>query len=402
MKIHTSNVDKVEGMLKEANIPYRLDTKYNKLIPLSTEHYFNLPEMKWSDELKKRNVFLINTDKNDELKQKLFTIFNIKPTGNNYFHYELDKDDSVYEYEYTHKIEPKYPIYVITKGRWKITHTINALEDMGIDFFICVEPKEYENYISNPKVDKNKIIILPENYSERNCGSIPVRNFVWEHSVNNGNTQHWILDDNIEAFYRWNDNRQVKVKDGVVFKIMEDYMDRYENIGLVSCQYQSFVPSIDSSRTQVIINTRAYSCILINTELLDKRLEERWRGRYNEDTDLSLRVLSTGDLCIVNFNSILSGKISTGRMKGGNDTIYMNHTNEGFQKKYDELKENWGDIVVYSKNKHKDGRPHHIIEYTKLFKQKLKLKEGIKTEPLINNYNMILIKKDKKKKGKSN
>lgn len=401
MKIHTSNVEKVEGMLKEANIPYRIETNYHKFDPLPTEHYFNLPEMKWSDELRKRNVFLIKIDKNDtQMRNKVFMTFGVAPTKNNYFYYELEKDDNEYEYEYTHKIKPKYPIYVITKGRWEKTYTIDTLEDMGVDFFICVEPKEYENYISNPKIDKNKIIILPENYSEKEQGAVPVRNFVWEHAVRSGAQKHWQLDDNILWFYRWNNNKQIKVRDGVFFRIMEDFSDRYENLGLTSCQYQSFVPAIDSSREQLIVNTRAYSCILINTELLDQRLDERWRGRYNDDTDLTLRVLSTGDLCIVNFNSLLSGKLPSGSMKGGMAEMYKNHTHDGYGKKFDALKETWGDIVKLTNNKHVDGRPHHIIEYTKLFKQKLKFKEGVIKEPLINDYNMVLVNKGKKKKKK--
>jgi hypothetical protein len=395
MKIHTSNVEKVRNMLESSGLKYRYEENYHKFLDLSSEYYFNMPELKWSEDLLNRKVFDVETS-NDDIKKVVCELFGVKPTKNNYLYYELEQDPNKYEYQFTHRIKPTYPIYVITKGRWELTYTINTLEEMQLDFFICVEPSEYQNYIQNPKVDKNKILLLPENFSERNCGSIPVRNFVWEHSVSNGNTRHWILDDNIDCFYRWNDGKKLKVKDGVVFKVMEDYMDRYENIGLVSCQYKSFVPAIDTSRTQIIINTRAYSCILINTELLDKRLEERWRGRYNEDTDLSLRVLSTGDLCTVNFNTILSGKMPTGSMKGGNDKIYMDHTNTGYQKKYDELKENWGDIVSLSTNRHKDKRPHHIIEYTKLFKQKLKLKEGVERHPIINNYNMMLVKKLKK------
>ena len=117
-----------------------------------------------------------------------------------------------YEYEFTYKIQPKYPIYVITKGRWEKTLTIDSLEEMGIDFKICVEPNEYENYISNPSIDKNKIIILPENFSERKQGGIPVRNFVWEHSKSRGFSKHWILDDNILGFYRWNNNVQKKLR----------------------------------------------------------------------------------------------------------------------------------------------------------------------------------------------
>lgn len=409
MKIHTSNKEKVKEILDNTKIQgpfwdytlkYELDDSYLKFDDLIDDDYFNMPEFKWSDWLYEKYVFDVQLNTEDD-RDAFFKAFDHKPTILNYIHYELDdhplKD---YEYEFTEKISPKYPIYIITKGRWEKTLTIDTLEEMGIDFNICVEPDEYDNYISNPKIDKNKVIKLPENFSERKQGGIPVRNFVWQHSVDNGHKKHWIIDDNIDGFYRWNENIQKRVKDGVVFRVMEDYSDMWENLGLTSCQYASFVPGIDTGRGAVIRNTRTYSCILINTELLDKRLEERWRGTYNEDTDLTLRVLSTKDLCTANFNAILSGKQTTGTMKGGNTTtIYefgedkeQNAKFTGLQKKFDELKENWGDIIKFTNKKHKDGRPHHHISYTKLFKQPLILKEGIKREPKVNNYNMKLVK----------
>ena len=394
MKVHTSHKETVEQILKNTNgLKYNLIEDYFKFNPLTNEHYTNLPEFKWSESTMDRFIFDVelNTEEDSNL---FFQSFNHKPTKNSYIHYMLNKNKyDEYEYEYTHKVETKYPIYVITKGRWEKTLTIDSLEEMGVDFKICVEPSEYENYISNPSIDKDKIIILPENFSERKCGGIPVRNFVWEHSKQMGYTKHWILDDNILGFYRWNNNVQKKIKSGVFFRVMEDFSDRYENLGLVSCQYTSFVPTIDVSREQFILNTRTYSCILINTELLDQRLDERWRGTYNEDTDLSLRVLSTGDLCTVNFNSLLSGKQTTGSMVGGNtSTIYEGGTVSGYQKKFDELKNNWPEIVKFTTGRHKDGRPHHHISYTKLFKQKLVLKEGVQLEPKVNDYNMRLKK----------
>lgn len=412
MKIHTSNREKVESILKSTKIngkfwDYTLSYReydseeYSKFHPLDNPHYTDLPEFKWSDWLRERAVFDVNLN-TEEDREAFFEAFDHNPTINNYIHYELDEHPlKEYEYEYTHKIEPKYPIYVITKGRWEKTLTIDTLEDMGVDFRICVEPDEYDNYVSNPRIDEKKIIKLPENFSERKQGGIPVRNFVWQHSIDRGFKKHWIIDDNILWFYRWNQNIQKRVRDGVFFRIMEDFSDRYENLGLVSCQYASFVPAVDCGREGFIVNTRTYSCILINTELLDDRLEERWRGTYNEDTDLTLRVLSTGDLCTVNFNSLLSGKQTTGTMKGGNtNTIYEWKDGEseeskrwsGLQKKFDELKENWGDIVTYTTNRHKDGRPHHHIAYTRIFKQDLKLKEGFSLEPKVNNYNMKLVK----------
>lgn len=401
MKIHTHNPQRVEELLNsikvetlfgEGPIPYKKPNNYFKFVELSNNDYFNLPEFVWSDNLKKRIVYDVKLD-NDDIKKKFYDTFGVKPTKKSFIHYELEDNPlDQYEYEYTYDIQPRYPIYVITKGRWDKTYTIDTLEDMKVNFFICVEPKELPQYMSNPKIDRNKILVCPENFSERGQGAVPVRNFCWEHSVSLGYEKHWQLDDNILWFYRWNQNVQKKIRNGVFFRIMEDFSDRYENIGLTSCQYKSFVPGIDTGRDGFIVNTRAYSCILINSNLLDKRLDERWRGRSNDDTDLSLRVLSTGDVCTVNFNSLLSGKQTSGSMKGGMEKIYEGHSHDGYQKKFDELKSNWGDIVTFTNKKHKDGRPHHHIEYTKLFKQKLKLKEGISREPKVNNYNMILKK----------
>lgn len=403
IKIHTSNTKKLAEIIRNISIPgkfwnktlwYELDYKNHRWYDLRNEHYVNMPEFVWSPYLKDRIIFNVGVE-NDTERDALFNAIGIRDMKNSrYFHYELDENPmKEYQYTYTEKIHPKYPLYVITKGRWERTLTINTLEDMGVNFHICVEPDEYDNYAS--KVDKNKIIKLPENFSKLGKGSIPVRNFVWDHAVKNGHKKHWVIDDNIDGFFRWNNNLKKRIRDGVFFRIMEDFSDRYENLGLVGCQYVSFVPATEPGRGQFIRNTRVYSCILINSELLDQRLDERWRGTYNEDTDLSLRVLSTGDLCTVNFNNLLSGKQTTGTMKGGNtSTIYDNGQHTGYQKKFDELKRVWGDIVTLTNTFHKDGRPHHRIEYTKLFKQDLKLKPGIILEdmPKVNDYNMVLTK----------
>lgn len=401
VKIHTSNKEKLEHIINTTVVPgefwdytlsYEYDLKNHDFYDLENEHYFNLPEFVWSPYLKERHLMLV-TVKNQQEKDILFNALGVKEDKTGYVHFELEDNPlRDYEYEFTHKIHPKYPIYVITKGRWERTLTIDTLEDMGINFYICVEPDEYDNYAAN--VDKNKIIKLPENFSKLKRGSIPVRNFVWQHSVENGHKKHWVIDDNIQWFFRWNHNMKKKLRDGVFFRIMEDFSDRYENLGLVGCQYTSFVPATEPGRGQFIKNTRVYSCILINSELLDQRLEERWRGTYNEDTDLSLRVLATGDLCTVNFNNLLSGKQTTGTMRGGNtDTIYEGGTVSGYMKKFEELKRTWPKFVKLTNDFHKDGRPHHYIPYTKLFKQDLVLKKGVPTEPKVNEYNMILVKR---------
>ena len=65
------------------------------------------------------------------------------------------------------------------------------------------------------------------------------------------------------------------------------------------------------------LNTRIYSCNLIKNSV-----RFRWRGRYNEDTDLSLRMLKAG-LCTDLFNAFLQDKETTLTMRGGIRTSYI-------------------------------------------------------------------------------
>ena len=69
------------------------------------------------------------------------------------------------------------------------------------------------------------------------------------------------------------------------------------------------------------LNERIYSCLLI-----DNSCRHRWRGRYNEDTILSLDVLKDGD-CTIQFNNFLQEKAGTQTLQGGNTAEFYN--NEG-------------------------------------------------------------------------
>ncbi len=138
-------------------------------------------------------------------------------------------------------MNPDYPIYVISKNRWKNPLTCRALERMNIPYHIAVEPQEYDLYAS--VIDKENIYVLP--FSNLGQGSIPARNWVWEHSISTGAEKHWILDDNIEAFNRLNRNKKPEVLSGTIFKAAEDFINRYENVGLAGFNYYCFCKSTD-------------------------------------------------------------------------------------------------------------------------------------------------------------
>lgn len=270
-------------------------------------------------------------------------------------------------------MNPNYPIYIISKGRGNSCLTARELNLMGVPFSLVIEPDEYEQY----KHITQNILILP--FNNLGQGGIPARNWVWEHAKNINSGKHWILDDNIEGFHRLNRNIKPKVTSGTIFRCAEDFVDRYLNVGLAGFNYFSFCKTTDKV-PPYYLNTRIYSCILI-----DNNLDLRWRGRYNEDTDLSLRVLKSG-LCTVLFNAFLIGKVTTMRMKGGNtDTVYTDGDNR--LKFAQSLVNQHPDVVRVT---WKFNRWHHQVNYTPFKRNKLIRKEGVVIPDGVNNYGMVL------------
>ena len=204
-------------------------------------------------------------------------------------------------------MNPKYPIYVISKGRWESRLTIKALTKREIPHRVVIEPQEYDQYANI--TDPDTLLVLP--FSDLGQGSIPARNWVWEHSIEEGHKRHWILDDNIRSFYRLNKNQLHTTTSGTTIAACEDFVDRYKNVALSGMQYMMFAPQ-KGKHPPFTLNTRIYSNILIQNDI-----PYRWRGRYNEDTDLSIRVLKDG-WCTVLFYAFLAEKIATMTMEGGN------------------------------------------------------------------------------------
>lgn len=271
-------------------------------------------------------------------------------------------------------MNPNYPVYIISKGRWKTRLTSKSLERMNVPYQIVIEPQEYENYAE--VIDPKKILILP--FSNLGQGSIPARNWVWEHSIGIGAKKHWILDDNIENFHRLNRNMKPISLTGSIFKAAEDFVDRFENAPISGFNYYSFCKSCDKLPPYVL-NTRIYSTILIQNDI-----PYRWRGKYNEDTDLCLRVLKDG-YCTIQFNAFLAGKVTTQRMSGGNtDDVYKNGTLEKSQSLVD-LHPDVAKVVW------RFNRWHHSVNYNAFKKNLLKKKDGLAIEKTVNEYGMKLI-----------
>lgn len=258
--------------------------------------------------------------------------------------------------------------------------TSKTLERMKVPYRIVVEPQEYMNYAE--VIDPEKILKLP--FSNLGQGSIPARNYVWEHSIAEGHERHWLLDDNIEQFNRLNRNLQVKVTDGTIFRCAEIFVDRYENIALAGFQYDHFAKA-KTVMPAFSRNNRIYSCTLIKNDL-----EYRWRGKYNEDTDLCLRILKDGHPTVL-FNAFIQQKATTMKMKGGNTDEVYKDTND--RKEFAEsLQRQHPDVV---KVVWRYERWHHQVNYSGFRNNEMIKKQGLQIPEGVNDYGMVLVDKNK-------
>lgn len=294
----------------------------------------------------------------------------VKSNGQLYsFRYKNQKEKYTVKYEFTDRVNPKYPIYVVSYGRYDLRdHTIDSLQEMGVDYHICVQEREKELYEQHAKQYgwTGKIITSPNT----NQGSSQQRNTCLEHSKQNGHKKFWLFDDNMTGWYYFNMLQITKLNHPCVFTHLEDISDNMvEPVGVISHCY-TFDVRVNDLRNPLQINTKNYSSSLIDTEICG---DIRFRLQYNEDIDFTFQVLERG-IKTIGLNVFLAGKKATRTIKGGNtDSIYKDKSDKD-DKMYDKfncLYETWKDtpIAKYiekTNNYHADGRTHHKINWDKV------------------------------------
>ena len=243
-------------------------------------------------------------------------------------------------------LKPRYPIYVISKGRYQNCMTAKFLVKDQTPFHLVVEPQEAKEY--QKRFGTEIVKILP--FSNLGLGSIPARNWVWEDSIKRGFDRHWILDDNIANIKRRWKGRKFVCDSNSALSASEDFFDRYENVAIGGMNYFMFAPN-GLEMKPFVANVHVYSCLCIMNSL-----PYRWRGRYNEDTDLCLQVLANG-WCTILINTFLIHKTPTMIMKGGNtDDLY---NGDGRLKMARSLERMWPGVVNTQRRFH---RPQHVIK----------------------------------------
>jgi len=271
-------------------------------------------------------------------------------------------------------MNPKYPVFIPSKGRWESRLTSKMFESMGVPYHIVVEAQEYDSY--SQVIDSSKIIVLP--FSDR--GLVETRNWIWDQALESGTPYFWTFDDNIREFYRLNKNIKSRVYTGAPLCVAEDFVARYENIAISGFQYEMFVPR-KKKWNPFALNTRVYSNMLIKTDI-----PYRNRDFYNDDTDLCLRVLKDG-WCTVLFNAFMVKKEPTMKIRGGMTPHYQG---DGRLKMALSLQRQHPDVTKVTR---KWGRWQHQVDYRPFKQNKLILKDNAIIPEGINNYGMVLRQK---------
>lgn len=287
-------------------------------------------------------------------------------------------------------MNPQFPVYIVSKGRWETRLTSKHLESIRVPYHVVIEEQEFAQYAA--VIDKAKLLVLDKAYQrdyeplmklapDDSRGSGPARNFAGDHARATGAAWHWVMDDNIWQFLRFNNNCKIPLGDGTMLRAVEDFVLRYKNIGMAGPQYETFCHRKLDTHPPYIINSRIYSCNLIRNDL-----PFRWRGRYNEDTILSLDMLKAG-WCLVLFNALLQQKAHTLTMKGGNtEEIY-----KGGQKNLEKSQMLVAAHPDCCRVTRRFKRWHHHVDYGIFKKNGLILRDNIEPPHGVDEYGMQIV-----------
>jgi hypothetical protein len=289
--IHATDINEMKKVINILEKYYscslqKLQFDYMKRKEVKKGEGYYLQGLEYNEDYLKSPSFKLKCSKQD--KDKIHELLNIKKRSDKWLWFPHRLEQTKFYVE--GKVKNEYPIFIISKGnffrnkKYQPPKTAQYLEMIGVDYKIVVEPQEAEEYAKS--ISKNKIIILPEEYLNKNQG---IRNFVHHYNIDKENLAYWILDDNINDYYWVDNNERYKVRDAFAFKFVEDLMNNYENVYLAGHQYKMFCPPTDY-RNIIQHNGRVFSSILIRTDIPSLNEEaDIWN-----DNDLSVRILEKG------------------------------------------------------------------------------------------------------------
>ena len=277
-------------------------------------------------------------------------------------------------------MNPRYPIFIPTKGRADTLLTIRSLEAIGVPYRAVVEEAEYDAYAAAIDPAFGSLLVLP--FSGQ--GLVAARNWIWDLAEEEGHRRFWTMDDNIDGFFRLWRNLKTPVASGTILYVIEDFVERYENVAIAGMNYFMFAPR-KTVMPPFYLNTRVYSNMLIDLDARDGDGNPyRNRGFFNDDTDLCIRVLKDG-LCTVLFNAFLIQKETTMSVSGGMTPYYEEEG--GRLAMAQSLVDQHPDVAAVSE---RWGRPQHYVDYSSFRRNRLIRRAEVVVPEGVNNFGMIL------------
>jgi len=210
-----------------------------------------------------------------------------------------------------------------------------------------VEPQDVKEY--SQVLGGERVLALPKN----NGGLVYSRNWIKKHAIAEGHARHWQFDDDITRMMRLYRGKRLPCDSDVAIRVLEDFVDRYENVALASFNSEFFVPltgMFAKAWPPFYLNARCYTCFLMLNSL-----PNRWRYRFNEDTDMTLQVLADG-WCTILFNAFMIRTKATMTSSGGQTPIYVS---DGRLHMARQLERVWPGVVT---TKRKFNRPQHHVK----------------------------------------
>lgn len=262
---------------------------------------------------------------------------------------------------------PQFPIFIPSKSRWEQRLTQRALEDLKVPYYVVVEPQEAEQYRAVTDERYGTVLVLP--FSNLGLGAVPARNWIKKYSIEALKVEkHWQIDDDMACFYRLHNNLKIRVADGTIFRVAEDFCDRFSNVALAGFHYDFF-----AKRKQKLppfyLNLRVYSTTLVNNAI-----PYEWRGRYNDDTDMNLRCLKAG-WCTINFVTFLAGTVTTMAISGGMTDLYKKSENikeDGRFKMAQALVDAHPDVTTIT---WRFQHWQHLVDYSRFKRNELRMRK---------------------------
>ena len=264
----------------------------------------------------------------------------------------------------------KFPIFIPSKGRHDIRMTAHKLREAGVDFRLIVEPQEVKKYQSNWGTDS--VVELDMNFQKNydTCdeygdrmskGSGASRNYAWQIALEEKHTNFWVIDDNLKYFHYIDQEGFIRARNlKKWFTLIEQKITKPNNVVMGGPADYRFVVYGQGKFRRYKFNTRVYSFSLIRSNI-----PMRFRGRFNEDTILSIDILKAGFATTLIHDQLFS-KSATNVVKGGNtDALYGGGGKTAITgPKSRQLKQVHPDVV---KIVARHGRIHHYVNYRKHF-----------------------------------